>query len=120
MTRAIAPVAAEIIAGRPPRKAMDTAMMKEAYNPTRGSTPAMRENAIASGIRAKATTRPDSTSARICAGRGSLASTDRAEDFKNRFIEHIRNRAAHGGPQRAEARSPTMADAQPTSPAPRG
>src|SRR5699024_7315348 len=98
----------------------DTAMMKEAYNPTRGSTPAMRENAIASGIRAKATTRPDSTSARICAGRGSLVSTDRAEDFESRFMEPIRFGAAHGGPQLAGARRQAMAGSRTSSPSLRG
>ena len=58
MTRATAPVAAEIIAGRPPTKAIVTAMVKEANRPIRGSTPAMIENEIASGISASATTRP--------------------------------------------------------------
>ena len=40
------------------------AMQKEAYNPTIGSTPAMMEKAIASGIKARATTIPESTSPR--------------------------------------------------------
>ena len=62
MTSAMAPVAAEIIAGRPPTMAMVTAIVKEANNPTRGSTPAMIEKEIASGMRASATTRPASTS----------------------------------------------------------
>ncbi len=43
---------------------MDTAMVKDANRPIRGSTPAMIENAIASGISASATTRPASTSVR--------------------------------------------------------
>jgi hypothetical protein len=47
---AIAPVAAEIKAARPPTKAVITAVEKEAYSPTFGSTPAMMEKAIASGI----------------------------------------------------------------------
>ncbi len=64
MTRAMAPVAAEIIARRPPTIAMVTAMVKEANRPMAGSTPAMIENEIASGIRARATTRPASTSVR--------------------------------------------------------
>jgi hypothetical protein len=34
------------------------AIQKEAYSPTLGSTPAIIENAIASGMRAKATTLP--------------------------------------------------------------
>ncbi len=62
MTRATEPVAAEIIAGLPPTMAMVTAMVKEANRPTRGSTPAMMENEIASGISASATTKPASTS----------------------------------------------------------
>ena len=37
---------------------MTTAMINEAYNPTIGSTPAMIENEIASGINASATTIP--------------------------------------------------------------
>lgn len=37
-------------------------MQKEAYNPTFGSTPAIIEKAIASGINASATTRPDKIS----------------------------------------------------------
>ena len=68
MTSATAPVAAEIIAGRPPTMAMVTAMVKEANRPTRGSTPAMIENEIASGISASATTRPASTSVRSTFG----------------------------------------------------
>lgn len=62
MTRATAPVAAEIMAGRPPVKDMVTAIVNAANNPIRGSTPAMIENAIASGISAVATTRPAMTS----------------------------------------------------------
>jgi hypothetical protein len=62
MTSATAPVAAVIIAGRPPRKAIDTAITKDENKPTRGSTPAMIENEIASGIKAIATTRPARTS----------------------------------------------------------
>ena len=58
MSSAIAPVAAEIRPGRPPRKAVTTAMQTEAYRPTCGSTPAMMEKAIASGTSAKATTSP--------------------------------------------------------------
>ena len=59
MTTAVAAVAADIIPGLPPVKAHNTAMEKDAYNPTFGSTPAIIENAIASGINAKATTSPD-------------------------------------------------------------
>ena len=62
MSSAIAPVAAEIMPGRPPVKAMITAMEKEAYKPTFGSTPAIIEKAMASGINASATTSPASRS----------------------------------------------------------
>jgi hypothetical protein len=65
MTSAIAPVAAEIMPGRPPVKAITVAIQNEAYSPTFGSTPAMMEKAIASGINASATTRPASRSLRI-------------------------------------------------------
>ena len=61
----MAPVAAEIMPGRPPAKAMTTAIQKEAYSPTRGSTPAIIENAMASGMSANATTKPASRSLRI-------------------------------------------------------
>lgn len=54
----MAPVAAEIIPGRSPTKAITTAIQNEAYRPTLGSTPAMIEKAIASGIKANATTVP--------------------------------------------------------------
>ena len=70
-TRAIAPVAAEIIAGRPPVKAIATAIVNEAKRPTRGSTPAMIENEIASGISASATTKPASSSIRSRLADGS-------------------------------------------------
>ena len=63
ITNAMAPVAAEIMPGRPPTKAIRVAMEKEAYKPTLGSTPAMMEKAMASGISASATTSPANTSA---------------------------------------------------------
>src|SRR6202012_1869765 len=63
-TSATAAVAAETIAGRPPVNAMVTAMVTVENRPTRGSTPAMTENAMASGISASATTRPAKTSVR--------------------------------------------------------
>jgi hypothetical protein len=69
-------VAAEIIAGRPPRIATVTAIVKEANRPTRGSTPAMIENEMASGIRARATTSPARTSVRRRRGERSAFSTD--------------------------------------------
>ncbi|MCY1239315.1 hypothetical protein D9M72_521030 [compost metagenome] len=63
-------MAAEIMAGRPPTKAMVTAMVKEAKSPIRGSTPAMIEKAMASGIRARATTSPARTS--VLSRRGDI------------------------------------------------
>ena len=75
MTRATAPVAAEIIAGRPPRKEIATAIVKEANSPTLGSTPAMIEKEIASGIRARATTSPARTSVRSILGERSALRT---------------------------------------------
>ena len=64
---AVAAVAADIIPGRPPVNALITAIENDAYSPTFGSTPAIIENAIASGIGASATTRPANTSPRILA-----------------------------------------------------
>lgn len=63
-----APVAAEVIAGRPPTIEITTAMVNDANSPTPGSTPAMIENEIASGINASATTRPARTSVRATRG----------------------------------------------------
>src|SRR5699024_8310394 len=76
MTRAIAPVAAVIIAGLPPTNAIVTAIMNDENNPTFGSTPAMMENEIASGIRARATTRPARASRVRRRGLFSAVSTD--------------------------------------------
>ena len=67
-TSATAAVAAVIIAGRPPVKAMVIAIVTVENRPTRGSTPAITENAMASGISANATTNPASTSVRSTAG----------------------------------------------------
>jgi hypothetical protein len=64
----MAPVAAEIIAGRPPTTEITTAIVNDANSPTLGSTPAMMENEIASGINASATTRPARTSVRATRG----------------------------------------------------
>ena len=76
MTSATAPVAAEIMAGRPPVNAMVTAMVNAENSPTRGSTPAMTENAMASGISASATTSPPRTSMPSSLGWRSVRSTD--------------------------------------------
>ncbi len=64
----MAPVAAVTIAGRPPVKAITTAMTNDENSPTRGSTPARIEKEIASGISASATTRPARTSVRATLG----------------------------------------------------
>lgn len=76
MTSATAPVAAVIIAGLPPRMAIETAMMNEAKSPIFGSTPAMIENEIASGMRASATTSPASTSRVKIRGERSASATE--------------------------------------------
>ena len=75
-TSATAPVAAEIMAGRPPTIAVVTAMVKDANSPTRGSTPAMIENAMASGIRASATTTAANTSVPSSRGLRRVRRTD--------------------------------------------
>ena len=62
MTTAKAPVAPEIIPGRPPKTAVTNPTRKAAYSPTKGCTPATKANATASGIRAKATVSPDKSS----------------------------------------------------------
>ena len=62
ISSAVDPVAEVIIAMRPPTTAMVSDRQNAPNSPTLGSTPAMPEKAIASGIIAKATTRPDSMS----------------------------------------------------------
>jgi hypothetical protein len=66
ITIAIAPVAPLIIQGLPPNIAVINPIIKAAQSPTIGSTPATNENAIASGINAKATVIQDNKSAFIC------------------------------------------------------
>ena len=61
-TMATAPVAPEIIPGRPPRIEVTNPIMKAAYNPVKGESPAMMAKATASGIKARATVNPDKTS----------------------------------------------------------
>ena len=78
----MAPVAAEIMPERPPTKAMTIAMLKEAYSPTLGSTPAMIENAIASGIKASATTTPASKSFRMFPSQLRFTSKSYKESIK--------------------------------------
>ena len=58
-------------------RAVMTAIEKEAYRPTFGSTPAMMEKAMASGMRASATTKPASKSPRM------LDSQSWRRDFEN-------------------------------------
>ena len=58
ITTANAPVAPEIMPGRPPINAVIRPTMKAAYRPTSGWTPATKANATASGTRAKATVSP--------------------------------------------------------------
>jgi hypothetical protein len=61
-TTAIAPVAPEIIPGRPPTTAVISPKKNAEYKPTTGSTPATKANAIASGTKANATVKPDKIS----------------------------------------------------------
>ena len=62
ITTAIAPVAPEIIPGRPPTIAVIKPRKNAEYKPMTGSTPATKANAIASGTSARATVNPDRTS----------------------------------------------------------
>ncbi|NYJ67199.1 hypothetical protein HNR16_001987 [Pseudoclavibacter chungangensis] len=62
MTSAIAAVAAVIIAGRPPRNAIEIAITIEENKPTSAGTPAAIANAMASGMSARPTTIPARTS----------------------------------------------------------
>ena len=55
---------------------MDMAIVAAANRPTCGSTPAISENAMASGINASATIRPASTSVFSQRGRFRVARTD--------------------------------------------
>ncbi len=50
ISKAIAPVEAEIIPEREPVKAITTQIANDAYKPTLGSSPAIMEKAIASGM----------------------------------------------------------------------
>ncbi len=111
MTSATAPVAAEIIAGRPPRKAMETAMVNDANRPTRGSTPAMIENEIASGMSASATTRPARISVRSSLGDRRAARTDGSVAGSGRVVDSTRApfwRMSAGPGQRRTDRDPTL------------
>ncbi len=59
---AMAPVAPEIIAGRPPRIEVTKPITNAAYRPVSGEKPAIIAKAIASGTNAKATVSPDKIS----------------------------------------------------------
>ncbi len=59
MITAIAPVAPEIIPGRPPTSAAMRQRKNAEYRPMTGDTPATKANATASGTSARATVRPD-------------------------------------------------------------
>jgi hypothetical protein len=48
--------------GRPPKIEVISPIQKAAYKPVSGDNPAINANAIASGIRAKATVNPDKIS----------------------------------------------------------
>ena len=69
ITTASAPVAPEIIPGRPPMHAVIKPTIKAVYKPTKGSTPATKAKATASGTSASATVRPDNKSFLIVATR---------------------------------------------------
>jgi hypothetical protein len=58
-TTAIAPVAPEIIPGRPPKTAVIKPIKNAEYKPIRGETPATNAKAIASGTRASDTVTPE-------------------------------------------------------------
>ena len=62
ITTANAPVAPEIMPGLPPTIAVIKPMIKAAYNPESGVTPATKAKAIASGTKARETVRPDNNS----------------------------------------------------------
>ena len=66
MITASAPVAPEIIPGLPPSIAVIRQMIKAAYNPMMGVTPAIIAKATASGTSASATVKPDRTSSFAC------------------------------------------------------
>ena len=58
ITTATAPVAPEIMPGRPPMTLATRPTTNAAYKPVRGLRPAIKANATASGMRAMATVNP--------------------------------------------------------------
>ena len=80
------------MAGRPPVNAIVTAIVTEANRPTRGSTPARMENEIASGINARATTRPANTSVRSLAGEENAARNEGSTPVGNSLLtDHLQS-----------------------------
>ena len=69
-----------------------TAIVNEANSPIRGSTPAMIENEIASGIRASATTRPERTSIRSTRAGGGRHERRRGDSEAGSDIGSFRER----------------------------
>src|SRR4028119_37415 len=63
MSKAIEPVAAEIIAGRPPAREITVAIQKDVYSATIGLTLTIAAKARDSGMSASATVIPANTSA---------------------------------------------------------
>ena len=61
-TTAMAPVAPEIMPGRPPKDEVISPKKTADQSPTIGSTPAIKENAMASGTSASATVKPERVS----------------------------------------------------------
>ena len=55
----MAPVAPDIIPGRPPNTEVINPIIKAPYKPTIGDTPATKAKATASGTKAKATVNPE-------------------------------------------------------------
>lgn len=65
ITTAKAPVAPEIMPGLPPKIEVINPIMKAPYKPMIGEIPATKANATASGTKARATVKPESTSSFI-------------------------------------------------------
>ena len=81
--RAVEPVTEVIMAILPPNIARVTESMKAPNKPTLGSTPAIPEKAIASGIIANATTRPARTSRE---GEANLSLANKLVNFKTTLL----------------------------------
>ena len=90
ITTAKAPVAPEIIPGRPPINAVIRPTRNAAYSPTNGFTPATKAKATASGTRARATVRPDKSSMRRREGENPSPGIHR-RSVTSRFLVKLRN-----------------------------